>query len=50
MRRSLIPVVLAFAVCQSALAGKIPTIDAGKTDKASQLLSVKKKGNLDLRL
>ena len=33
MRRSLIPVVLAFAVCQSALAGKIPTIDAGKTDK-----------------
>jgi DNA/RNA endonuclease YhcR with UshA esterase domain len=33
MRRSLIPVVLAFAVCQSALAGKIPTIDARKTDK-----------------
>ena len=33
MRRSLIPVVLAFAVCQSALAGKIPTIDARKKDK-----------------
>ena len=33
MRRSLIPVVLAFVVCQSALAGKIPTIDARKTDK-----------------
>jgi DNA/RNA endonuclease YhcR with UshA esterase domain len=33
MRRCLIPVVLAFAVCQSALAGKIPTIDARQTDK-----------------
>jgi DNA/RNA endonuclease YhcR with UshA esterase domain len=33
MRRSLIPVVLSFVVCQSALAGKIPTIDARKTDK-----------------
>ena len=33
MRRCLILVVLAFAVCQSALAGKIPTIDARQTDK-----------------
>jgi DNA/RNA endonuclease YhcR with UshA esterase domain len=33
MRRSLIPLVLALAVCQSALAEKIPTIDARKTDK-----------------
>ena len=33
MRRCLIPVVLAFAVCQSALAGKIQTIDARQTDK-----------------
>jgi len=33
MRRSLIPLVLALAVCQSALAEKTPTIDARKTDK-----------------
>jgi hypothetical protein len=33
MGRCLIPVILAFALCQSALAGKIPTIDARKSDK-----------------
>jgi DNA/RNA endonuclease YhcR with UshA esterase domain len=33
MRRFLISVVLAFAVCQCAFAGKIPTLDARKTEK-----------------
>ena len=33
MRRILLPALLAFVVCQTALAGKIPTIDARKTNK-----------------
>lgn len=33
MRRSLVTILLAVAVCETALAGKIPTIDALKTKK-----------------
>jgi DNA/RNA endonuclease YhcR with UshA esterase domain len=33
MRRFLVPFLLASAMCQTALAGKIPTLDARKTNK-----------------
>jgi DNA/RNA endonuclease YhcR with UshA esterase domain len=38
MRRFLLPVLLAAAVCQTAVAGKIPTIDARKTNKLFSLI------------
>ena len=38
MRRFLLPVLLAAAVCQTAVAGKIPTIDARKTNKLISLI------------
>ena len=33
MRRFFVPILLVAALCQTALAGKIPTIDAAKTEK-----------------